>query len=158
MKSKKNKKYIFSKGLVRGIHLKALLFLGIYLVISKAISLHSIINPSLVESFLFPYLYGTSAGIIFLYLYSHEDFFHFIKEVEYIEDRKEKQYLHKYLHFGKIASIIIIGTVGGPLFSSFTARLLIPGRNYGYILIAAANLPSTLIHLGIFKGFFNYFI
>ena len=36
-----------------------------------------------------PYFFGVAAGIIFLYHFSHEDFFHFIKEVEREEKKKE---------------------------------------------------------------------
>jgi hypothetical protein len=144
------------KGFFRPIHLQAVVFLVVYTILSKTIFIKSIASENLAVNFFSPYIFGVAAGIIFLYLLNHADFFHFIKEVEKAERKKENNYLKKYLHFGKVLSTLIIATIGGPVFAALTVRLLLNKVWYKYLLIAAGNLTSTILGVSLAKGALNF--
>ena len=146
------------KGVFRKIHLQAFLFLIVYSVISKTIFIRSLASASLWVSFLVPYFFGVVAGIIFLYLFSHEDFFHFMKDVEHDEKKKEHQLLKKYKHYGKVASTLIIAAIGGPVLAALTIRFLLNKFWYKYLLIAVGNVASTAITVSLGKGLFTILV
>lgn len=141
-----------SKKLVRKVHLQALLILSAYLIVSKIISIKSATDESLLVSFIAPFIFGVVSSFIFLYLFGHEDFFHFIKEVEKVEGKQEKNYLKKFKHYGKIFTVLIIGTVGGPIFSALTVRFLLRRIWSRYLLLTLNSLFSTLLTTALFKG------
>ena len=136
----------------RPVHLQAIIFLIIYTFISKTILVGSVVSYDPISSFLTVYLFGLGAGVLLLFLFNHEDFFHFIKDVENIEMKKERKLLHKYLHFGKIIAVFFIATVGGPIFSALTIRLLLNNTWYKYILLSLGNIPSTILIMSIGMG------
>lgn len=144
LKSRKKKKAFF-----RLIHLHAIIFLVVYSIISKTIFVKSLATKDPVISFLGPYIFGVIAGMILLYILNHEEFFHFIKDVENVEGKKEKRLIRKYKHFGKIVGTLIIAAVGGPIFSALTIRLLLNNLWYKYLLIAVGCVFSTLLTVGI---------
>lgn len=99
-----------------------------------------------------PFVFGVIAGCIFMYLLSHEDFFHFMKEVEKVEKKTENKLVKKYIHHGKILATFLIFSLSGPVFGTITARLLIPKYRYWFWLLFVGNFISTLITVGIAKG------
>ena len=141
-----------TKSFFRPVHLQAIIFLIIYNIVSKTIFLKSILQSSYFITFSGPFIFACIAGALFLYLLRHEDFFHFIKEVEREEDKKEKGYLKRFMHHGKILATLIIATIGGPIFSAITIRLLLPKYKYPYLLLFIGNIFSTLFSVGIAKG------
>jgi len=139
-------------------HFVAIVTLVGYFVLSKIYTVHALMKSNIIESFLQLYLFGIFFACLFLYLFSHEKFFTFAKEIEKKEEEKEKKYLKKYTHHGKILATFIIGAIGGPVFSSLTARLLL--NNYvffKYLLVILANIPSTILIVGVSSGFINLF-
>ncbi|HCR35870.1 hypothetical protein A2130_04720 [Candidatus Woesebacteria bacterium GWC2_33_12] len=138
------------------VHLFAVLILGGYFLLSKVNMVHAFSNQNLVESFLQLYLFGTGFGLILLYILSHEKFFPVGKEIEKEEEKKEKKLLKKYLHHGKILAVFIIGTIGGPVFSALTIRLLLRDFSYKYIILILANVPSTLFTLAVGRGILSF--
>lgn len=144
------------KKFFRPVHLHAVIFLLVYTIISKAIFIKSISSTSLQVAFFIPYTFGVFAGIFLLYLFSHEDFFHFMKDVEKEENKKEKKFLKKYKHYGKILSTFLIATIGGPVFAALTVRFLLNKFWYKYLLIALGNIPSTLLAVTLAKGILHF--
>lgn len=140
------------KGFFRRVHLQAFIFLLLYSVLSKTIFFKALASRNTLIEFLIPYIFGVIAGFVFLYLFNHEDFFHFIREVEHEEKQKENLYLKKYLHFGKIVCTLIIALLGGPLFSALTVRFLLNNVWYRYWLIALGNVGSTILSVSLAKG------
>jgi hypothetical protein len=140
------------KPLFRKVHLQAILLLLLYTVLSKFIFVKSITSESYAVNFMGPYMYGVVAGSIFLYLFGHEDFFHFIRDVERQQKKKEDKYIKKYIHYGKVFCSLIVATVGGPVFSALTVRLLLNRAWFKYLLIAIGNIPSTLVAVAMGKG------
>lgn len=140
------------KHLLKPIHLQAIVFLVLYNLISKTVFFKSLSSNNLLINFFGPYVFGVVAGIVFLYLLSHEDFFHFMKDVEKIEKKKEKSLLKKYIHHGKILATLIITTLGGPIFGAITIRLILPKYKHNLILLAIGSIFSTLLTVGIAKG------
>ena len=92
------------KGFIRPIHIQTLLVIIGYLLVSKFVFFKFVIGTDITEAFLGPFIFGVLTSFIFLYLFSHEDFFHFIKEVEEREEKKEGRYLKIYKHFGIMSS------------------------------------------------------
>ena len=140
------------KSFFRPVHLQAIIFLIVYNIVSKTIFFKSILYNAYFINFSGPYLFACVAGAIFLYLLRHEDFFHFIKEVERQEDKKEKGYLKKFSNHGKILTTLIIATIGGPIFSALTIRLLLPKHKHPYLLLFLGNVFSTIFSVMIAKG------
>lgn len=141
-----------NKSFFRPVHLQAIIFLVVYNIISKTVFLKSLLHSEYFINFIGPFLFSCMAGSIFLYLFRHEDFFRFIKEVERQESKKEKGYLKRFAHHGKILTTLIIATIGGPIFSALTIRLLLPKYEHPYVLLFVGNIFSTLFSTGLAKG------
>lgn len=139
------------------VHLLAAFILGGYFISSKVNLVHALTNESPLVSFMQIYLFGVFFACLFLYVFSHDNFFKFAKDIEKKNEKKEKRYLEKYLHHGKILATFIIGVMGGPVFSSLTARLLLNNYAFKYILIILANIPSTIITVGVSRGAIHIF-
>ena len=118
---------------------------------------HAISKENVIESFLQLYLLGAIFGLFLLYIISHEKFFPVGKEIEEEEEKKEKKLLKKYLHHGKILAVFIIGTIGGPVFLALTIRLLLKNFAFKYLILILANIPSTFLTVGIYRGFIHFF-
>lgn len=131
------------------VHLLALALLVGYFTFSKVNTVHALSSGDFNKAFLQVYVYGIFFGCLFLYLFSHEKFFPVAKDIEKQEEKTEKAYLKKYLKGGKVLSTFIIGVIGGPVFSSLTARLLLNKYWYKYLVVILANVPSTLFTVGI---------
>lgn len=140
------------------IHLVAVFILGGYFVLSKINLVSAIANQNLVNSFLQLFIFGTIFTYLFLFIFSHEKFFPFAKVIEDKEKAKEKTYLKKYLHHGKLLGTFIIGVLGGPVFLSITIRLLLNGLKYKYIFILFTSFVSTLLTFSVSKGLVKIFI
>lgn len=138
-------------------HLFAVAILGSYFVLSKVNMVHALSRGGIVESFSQLYFFGVFFACSFLYIFSHEKFFPFAKDMEEKQKKKEKEYLRKYLHHGKVFGIFLIGAIGGPVFSSLTARMLLNNFWYKYLIVLLANIPSTIITVGIGKGVIHFF-
>lgn len=140
------------KSFFRPIHLQAILFLIVYNILSKTLFVKFVLSNNYFINFLGPYIFGVLAGSVFLYLLKHEDFFHFMKEVEEVEKHKEKKLIKKFLHHGKILAILIITTIGGPIFGALTIRLLLPRYKYSIALLSVGNIFSTILGVSLAKG------
>lgn len=135
-------------------HFLAIIVLFSYFTLSKINLAMTIHDPNIVIVFIKIYSFGAVFACFFLYVFSHDKFFPFAKEIEKKEEAKEKKYLQKYIHHGKVLATFIIGTFGGPVFSSLTARLLINNMQFGkYLIVILANIPSTVFTVGIANGF-----
>lgn len=138
--------------IIRKVHIHAIIVLIGYTMISKTVFVKSIISTNVLVAYLIPYIFGVIAGWLFLYLFSHEDFFHFMKEVENEEKSKETKYLKRYLHYGKVLATLIIAALGGPIFAALTIRLLLSKYRYKYLLLAIGNITSTLFTVSLARG------
>lgn len=134
------------------IHLQAVLVVILYNIISKANFAHALIKSPFLLSFLRVYAFGVIATFAFLYLFSHEDFFQFARDLEKSEKQNEKKYLKKFNHYGKIFGSVLIGSIGGPIFLALTLRLFFHNHNIKYTLIFLVIFISTLISFGLLKG------
>lgn len=143
------------KNLLRPIHFQTLLFTVAYIVLSKFIFIKSITSGNLFISFLGPFTFGIITTLVFLFFFNHEDFFHFIKGVEYKEKKTEKKFLKQYYHHGKILACVLVGIIGGNFFLALTIRLLINKFSYKYLVMIVSVFISTLASVGLAKGFFS---
>lgn len=138
------------------IHIVAVFILGGYFVLSKVNMVSALTNKNLFNSFLQIYLFGVFFACLFLFIFSHEHFFTVAKDIEKEEMKKEKKYLKKYMHHGKILATFLIGVVGGPVFSSLTARILLNNFTFKYLVVILTNIPSTIITVALAKGVIHF--
>lgn len=139
------------------IHFVAGLVLGSYFLLSKVNTLYALTYKNIYTTFFQIYLFGIFFACLFLFLFSHEKFFPFMKEIENREKVKERKYLRKYIKHGKVLATLLIGTIGGPIFSSLTARILLSNEWYKYFVVILANIPSTFVTVGLIKPFISVF-
>lgn len=99
-----------------------------------------------------PMMYGAISSVVFLYIFSHDDFFKFAKAIEKAEEKQEKKWLRRFKHGGKATTTFAIGALGGPIFAALTARFLLTASRFRYLVVLLANIPSTMISVGLIKG------
>ena len=143
--------------LYKRIYLQAAIALVIYYAFSRIIFLRSLVSPNPLINIGGPAVYGAIASIVFLYLFSHEDFFAFAKIIEKKEKKAERKWLHRLHHHGKSATTVAIGTFGGPILGALSARLLLNNHSsrFRYALLVLTSIPSTFFSMGIAKGIFT---
>lgn len=151
MPKTKSRIYPKTKRQLKLVHFQAIVVFILYNVVSKANFVHALIKDSFLFAFLKVYSFGVIATFAFLYLFSHEDFFQFAKEVEKKEIIKEKKYLTNLYHYGRVLTVIVIGSIGGPVFLALTLRLLFHRHDIKYPLVFLAIFISTLIGFGLIK-------
>jgi len=102
-------------------------------------------------------VFSSFFAVIFLFIFSHEDFFRFARVIEKRESKREEKLLKTYVHFGKSITTLIVGIIAGPLFAALTARILIPKSPYKYVIIIIASTASSILWLGFLRGAFSQF-
>lgn len=139
--------------MLKSIHYKALAVWGIYTLITKGFFLAGI-SKSIARSdaYLLNVFFSMLFGFLFLYFFSHEDFFKFAREIERKNTKKEREWEHRFLHYGKLISSIIIGILSGPLIGALVLRFLLPRYKYKYLIIGLSSALSATIWLGIARG------
>ncbi len=139
--------------MLKSIHIKAFIAWAIYAIFTKGVFLYGVSKstPAIV-AFSVNILFSAFFAIIFLYIFSHEDFFKFGREIEKKNLKKEKKWLDRLKHHGKIATATLIGMLGGPLFAALTLRLLLPRLPSKYILVGAIAVLSAALALAIGRG------
>lgn len=137
------------------IHFVAGLILGSYFLLSKINTLYALTNKNYLFSFLQLFIYGLFFSYLFYFIFSHDNFFAFAKEIEKKEKLKEKNYIHKYLHHGKILATFLIGVIGGPIFLSLTLRFLLNNYKHKYLFIFITCVVSTLVTFFLGQGLFK---
>lgn len=140
MSEKKTRKRIF-----RWVHLETIIVIVGYFLLSNFIFLRSVSHPNIWLSFLVPLIFGVGSSLVFLYLFSHEDFFHFIKSLEKQENKQEKKYLSKFKRYGKMVTCILISAIGGPIFLALTVRFLFSKKENRYLIATVSNIISTIL-------------
>lgn len=150
MSTRKNKNFF------RPLHLETLAFLIIYFVFSSFILVKSAIYSNIYISYAAPIVFGAASGFVFLYLFSHNDFFHFIGNLEKEERRTEKGYLGKFKKYGKFAACIIISAVGGPIFLALSVRFLFSKSENRYLILFFCTIASTIIVVAFARGLVSF--
>lgn len=140
MSEKKTRKRIF-----RWVHLETIIVIVAYFLLSNFIFLRSVSHPNIWLSFLVPLIFGVGSSLVFLYLFSHEDFFYFIKSLEKQENKQEKKYLSKFKRYGKMVTCILISAIGGPIFLALTVRFLFSKKENRYLIATVSNIISTIL-------------
>lgn len=138
---------------LRPIHLETIVFIVLYFVVSNFVFIRSVAHPNLYFAYLIPLIFGVASTCIFLYLFSHQDFFNFIKDLEKAESKQEKKYLHRFQRFGKILACFIIAFVAGPLFLALTVRFLFKQTDNRYLIACIINFMVTIVMVSFAKGF-----
>lgn len=139
--------------MLKSIHIKALLVWVTYSVLTKGAFLYGVSKSTpIFNAFFVNILFSVFFAIIFLYIFSHEDFFKFGREIEKKNLKKEKKWLRILKHHGKVATTILIGILGGPLLTALTLRLLLPRLPSKYILVGVVAVLSASLSLAIARG------
>lgn len=144
------------KSFFRAVHFQMVVVLTAYFLFSNFIFLRSVAHTNLAVSFVVPFLYGVTSTFAFLYLFSHEDFFHFMRRVENEEKTKEKKFLKKFSHFGKILACILVSAIGGSIFLALTVRFLFSDNKTRYWVAFFSTLITTFIMVALAEGVFKF--
>lgn len=144
-----------NKPFLRPVHFQAIAFIIIYSVLSIFVVAKALLNPSIYISFLVSFSFGIISVFVFLYLFSHEDFFHFFKNLDKFENKKEKSYLGNFMQYGKFLACILISVIGGQIFLALTIRFLFPKSSPRYLIAFAVTLISTIIVIFFGKSILN---
>lgn len=144
---------------IKSIHVQAALVLIVYLVFSKINLISSAASRYLWVSFLGPFIFGSLAGLVFLYLFSHEDFFPIAREIEKKEKKAEQRWQERLSHHGKVFICFFVGAVTSPVLCALAVRLLIHKHKfwYKYAIIFFAEIVSTVLNVGLLKGLIKIF-
>ncbi len=135
------------------IYLEALLVWVLYSGFSKYIFVRGSLNSTpLVSALLENFISGVVFGVLFLYLFSHEDFFSFAKNIEKKEIKKEKKWTHKLVHYGRVFSLFIIAICTGPMIAALAAKFLIPKLKTKYLLVGVFSGFSALVWITFGRG------
>ena len=137
--------------------MEALVVVVAYFIVSNFVLVSSVANKNILISFLVPLVFGMITSFAFLYLFGHQDFFHFIKKFENEEREKEKKYLKKFRHFGKIVACVLVSAVAGPIFLALTVRFLFSKSDNRYLMTLISTLISTVFIVALAKGFLGIF-
>ena len=139
---------------IKSIHIQAILVLIVYLIFSKINLVSSAASKYLWVSFLSPFIYGSLSGLVFLYLFSHEDFFPIAREIEKKERKAEQRWQERLSHHGKVFICFFIGAATSPVLCALAVRLLIHKHKfwYKYAVIFVSEIFSTILNVGLLKG------
>lgn len=137
------------------IKVKALVFLAIYIIFAKILYFYFVANFSLVASYIVIGLFSCLFGVVYLYLFSHEDFFRFAKLIELKERKQEEWWLHFFTHTGKFVTATIIGVLLGPILAALSVRILYPRFAYKYWLVIFICALSDIFWVSFGKGVFE---
>jgi uncharacterized membrane protein YbhN (UPF0104 family) len=141
---------------LRPVHFQALVFIILYFVLSIIVVAKSLLIPSIYVSFLGSFSFGVISVFIFLYLFSHEDFFHFFKNLDKFESKKEKGYLGSYVQYGKFLACILVSIIAGQIFLALTIRFLFPKSSNRYLIAFLVTFISTVIVVFFGKTFLRF--
>jgi hypothetical protein len=139
--------------MLKSVHYKALAVWTIYTIVTKGSFLAGLTKTITgVNAYLLNVFLGLLFGSLFLYFFSHEDFFKFAREIERKNVKKEKRWEHFFLHFGKLLSAILITVLGGPLIGALAIRFLLHNYKHKYLIIILSSAVGAALWLGVAKG------
>ncbi|QQG41763.1 MAG: hypothetical protein HYV90_00395 [Candidatus Woesebacteria bacterium] len=137
----------------KSVHIKAMFVWLVYSIITKGSFLTgSLRSGGILISYLLNIILSIFFGWMFLYFFSHEDFFKFAKEIENKNVKKEKQWERKLLHHGKLVTSFLIGVATGPLIGALAVRFLLPRFKYKYLVISFSSALGSALWLGVARG------
>ncbi len=138
-------------------NLKILSLLVIYFVVTQSSFFAGILTSTpILIAFLVNIFFSIFFGVTFLYIFDHEGFFGFAKQLEKDNRKKEKVWLHRFKNFGKSTIVLFIGILAGPLFAAITLRLLLPKYHHRYLLIVVTSIVTAVLWLGLTRGILSF--
>lgn len=139
------------------IYFQALAVWIIYSFGTKYLFVQSLFWKNILTSYIPQAVASALFGVIFLYFFSHENFFKFAKEIEKKEKKKEVKLIHKFLHIGKITVVFLVAVLSGPLLSALVARFILRRVKYKYWIVFFASMLGGVFWLAVAKGGFHIF-
>lgn len=139
--------------MIKSIHFKAVAIWVIYTLITKGSLLVGISKsvPGL-SAYVLNTFFSILFGCLFLYFFSHEDFFKFAKELEKKNSKNEKKWEQVFKHYSKITTSILIGLAAGPLVAALVVRFLLPKYKHKYLIIGLSSSLSAIFWLSVTRG------
>jgi len=143
---------------VHKVHITALLITISYYVISNIIFIKAILSPNPIVYFMVPFIFTSAAAITFLYMFSHEKFFAFAREIEKRQLKMEKKLTKRFSHNSKVVTVLAAAVVGGPVLAALTARMLMNDVANKYAVMLLTNIPATIWAVASAKGVTTLFL
>lgn len=141
---------------MKKVHAHAILFLFLQFIFSNLIFIGLVSHSNNYVSYIGPFVFSIVSSFVFLYLFSHKDFFKFMGVIEKEEKGKEKGYISDFIRYGKYITCILISQVGGPVFLALTIRFLFSKDQNRYLIALISTIGSTIIGVAIAKGFLSF--
>jgi hypothetical protein len=125
-----------------------------FFIVANIIIIQSVRTEDHIIAFGFPMLVGALSSIGFFYIFMREETFPFATIIERSQKKAEKRWLKYLPKTGKIATVAMLGIVGGPLLAAFSAQFLLPKYKYRYHVLFAIGLLSGFLVVSAAKGIF----
>ncbi|OGM30374.1 hypothetical protein A2801_03335 [Candidatus Woesebacteria bacterium RIFCSPHIGHO2_01_FULL_41_10] len=126
-----------------------------FFILSNIILVFTATTSSLFLAFGIPVFVGATTSMGFFYVFTHEETFPFATVIEKRQKEAEKRWLKVLPHAGKLASVIMLGVVGGPLLAAFSAQFLIPHYERRYEVLALVGALSGILIAAVARGLFG---
>jgi|SRR3989344_3571944 len=134
------------------VHLQAVgLWIG-YSVLTKILLGSQVASADLVRAYATTAVFGIAFSVTFLYLFSHERFFKFMREVELKAKKKEEGWIRRLKHAGKVLTTLVIGAFGSPLYIALVMRLFWPRSKYRYVAAPVLTVMGGWLILTVTRG------
>ena len=138
---------------IKLVHLEAFLVWLVYDIVTKGsfvATASSIVTG--VSSFVLNVLLSIFFGLLFLYFFSHEDFFKFVSEIERKNRKAEKQWENRFARYSKLLVAFVVGVIAGPLIGALSVRFLLPRYKFKYLVVLISSCISALVWITIARG------
>lgn len=135
------------------IHLIAFIIIFVYFLLSQ-FNLSSALNQKDLLSFVQVFVFSLFFFITFLFMFSHDDFFKFIKDLEKIESKGERKIIDRY-HNHRIIVCMVIGSLFGPIAGSLAIRIALNKYKNKYLLTIPMSILYTLFLVILYKFVLN---
>ena len=138
---------------IKLVHLEAFLVWLVYDVVTKGsfvATVSSVVAGA--NSFILNIGLSVFFGLLFLYFFSHEDFFKFISEIERKNRKAEKQWENRFAHYSKLLVAFVIGVIAGPLIGALSVRFLLTRYKFKYLVVLVSSCISALVWITIARG------
>lgn len=134
------------------VHFLALLTWVGYTVLSRTLQFGETTTVNVEKAYLLSAIFNIVFVILFLYLFSHDKFFEFAREIEMRAKKKEKGYTNMARHWGKLIMTGIVGLTGSPLYIALTIRLFWPKLKSKYLLAGVMSVVGGWLWLTGLRG------
>jgi hypothetical protein len=137
---------------IKRVHLTAIIIWLIHSFIEKALLVRMLTLSNTFLAYAIEALHSTLTALFFLYLFSHEDFFKFAKDIEKKQKKNEKKTLKFFKHTGKLIASFLICLFISNVLLALVVRLFYRKKSTRYWVAGIISFITGIIWFAIYKG------